>query len=214
MKKTFALIAALAFVPALVAAQTMAPKLNGHPTASEASFVATITTDLQARFPTPASAAKAHYIRFTDEDSVGAISYANQQWNSTDPAHPSQLWYDVNGNLIGADYSVLQADSAAAPKLWGVDPSRWEKIPAHIHYGVRGANGTTVYGGMHVPASGQATFADVVAAGKAKSTSDVRFVFTFPAIWDLQVWLIHNPNGAFAEKNPDLTPSPGAKMSM
>ena len=214
MKKFFALCAAMAFVPALAAAQAMAPKMDGHPTASEATFVATITTDLQARFPTPASAMHAHYIRFTDEDNTGAISYANEQWTSTDPAHPSQLWYDVNGRLIGADYSILQADSAAAPKLWGVDPSRWGKIGAHIHFGVRGPNGTTVYGGMRVPPSGQATFADVVAAGKAKSTSDVRFVFLFPAIWDLQVWLIPNPSGAFAEKNPNLTPSAGSKVSM
>jgi uncharacterized membrane protein YjjB (DUF3815 family) len=221
MKKFFVLCAALALVPALAAAQAMAPKLDGHPTAAEAAFVSTISTDLQARFPTTASAMRAHYIRFTDEDSTGAISYANRMWNSADPAHPSQLWYDANGHLIGADYSVLYVDSSNPPTLWGVDPSRWGKIGAHVHYGLVGPNGTTIYGGIGskgLEAVGAtvvtATAASLVAAGKAKKTSDVRFLFTFPAIWDLQVWLIPNPNGAFAEKNPNVTPTAGTKMQM
>jgi hypothetical protein len=215
MKNFFALVLALGFTSVAAGAQMASapPKLSGHPMASELAFVKAATTDLQARFPTTASANKAGYIRFTDEDDTGAISYANMKWTSADAAHPSQLWYDVNGHLIGADYSVLQADSPKAPSLWGIDPARWETIPAHVHYGLVGPNGTTTYGAMRATGTSP-TFSTVVAAGKAKKDSDVRFVFLFPAIWDLQVWLIRNPDGVFAEKNPDLKPSAGAKMSM
>jgi hypothetical protein len=223
MKKFFVLCATLALAPVLAGAQGMSPtpKPDEHAMGTEVAFVSTITNDLQTRFPTPASANRAGYVRFTDEDNTGAISYANRKWTSSDPAHPSQLWYDVYGRLIGADYSVLQSDSPTAPKLWGVDPGRWDLFRAHVHYGLVGPNGTTIYGGLgpkSLEAVGAtvdtATAATIVAAGKAKKTSDVRFLFTFPAIWDLQVWLIPNPNGAFAEKNPNVTPSSGAKMQM
>lgn len=98
-------------------------KLDGKPTATEAPFVDRISADLRSRFPTPESAIKAGYVRFTDEDDTGAISYANRQWNS-DEKHPSQLWYDVKGRLLGADFSVLKADSPEKPQLFNVDSSR------------------------------------------------------------------------------------------
>lgn len=77
------------------------------PTASEAAFVRTMQADLNARFPTAADAVKAGYVRYTNPDDTGAISYANRQWESADVAHPSQLWFDKNGKLLGADYSKL-----------------------------------------------------------------------------------------------------------
>src|SRR5580704_16697969 len=121
------------------------PTLNPQPQGTEIAFVTGIQKDLMARFPTAADAIKAGYFRFGNEDSDGAISYANLQWTSTDPQHPSQLWYDVKGRLLGADFSVLQSDSPSAPSLWGVQPARWVKFRAHIHYGLAGPNGTTVY---------------------------------------------------------------------
>src|SRR5580700_10296564 len=98
----FTLCAGFAFAAATPAP---APTLDPQPNASEATFVTGIQKDLMARFPTAADAIKAGYFRFTNEDSTGAISYANLQWQSADPQHPSQLWYDVNGNLLGADFS-------------------------------------------------------------------------------------------------------------
>jgi hypothetical protein len=44
-----------------------------------------------------------------------------------------------------------------------------------------------------------------------QSAADVAFVFKFPALWDLQVWLVPNPLGAFAEHNPTVIPSASAK---
>jgi len=229
----FAPAAALASGDALASASALAPAAaltqaapmatatpDGHPTAAEKAFVAQAMTALLAAYPTTASAMKAGYIRFTDEDDTGAISYANRKWTSTGASHPSQLWYDANGRLIGADYSVLQADSPKAPSLWGLDPSRWQTFDMHIHYGLVGPNGTT-YGAIG-PKSltslgldpSHPTPASIVAAGKAKSTKDVRFVFAFPAIWDVGIWLIPNPKGAFADANPNLKPSMPAKMNM
>jgi len=211
-RTAFALFACALWLAPAIAAADDEPKLSGKPLPTETAFVDKITQDLNARFPTPAAAEKAGYLRYGDEDETGAISYANREWTSADEAHPSQLWYDVKGRLLGADYSVPY-DAAKRPALFGVDPLRWQKFGAHVHYGLVGPNGTTVYG-----ATGAKTLAKVggsidhptadnlVAAGLAKKASDVRFVFTFPAIWDLEVWVIPNPDGAFAEKNPDVKP--------
>jgi len=195
-------------------AQTATPKPDGHPTAAEAPFVTGVSADLTHRFSTTAAAEKAGYIRYTNEDETGAISYANGQWTSADPKHPSQLWYDVHGRLLGADFSVLQKDSPQAPQLWSVQASRWFKIGAHVHYGLAQADGSVHYGEMRVAkytaAGGSAdavTVEGLVKAGVAKQASDVRFGFLFPAIWDMTVWVIPNPDGAFAEANPNVKPS-------
>jgi len=216
MIRTLVLSLAALFALGPVAASAAATPPN-EPTAAEKPFVDSVTADLVARFPTPESARAAGYLRFTDEDESGAISYANRQWTSADPKHPSQLWYDVKGRLLGADFSVPYTD--VRPKLFGVDPARWTKFGAHVHYGLIGPNGTT-YGAIGakaiVKAGGSAdhpTAAQLVAAGVTKKASDVRFVFAFPAIWDLQLWVIPNPSGAFAETDPEVKPS-NPKSSM
>jgi hypothetical protein len=192
------------------------------PNAAEAQFVAAIAVDLTKRFPTTAAAEKAGYKRYTNEDDTGAISYANLQWSSADPKHPSQLWYDAKGRLIGADFSVLQSASPSAPSLWGVDPSRWQKFGDHVHFVLKNADGTLNYdhaiGAKKYAAAGgdpaHPTADGLVKAGAVKSAGDVAWVFDFPAIWDMIVWVIPNPSGAFADKNPNVTPSAKTKSSM
>jgi hypothetical protein len=210
------LAGALLAAPAAARADTA---LTGQPTAAEQPFVTQATADLKARYPTAADAVKGGYIRYTDEDETGAISYANRVWTSADSAHPSQLWYDVKGKLLGADYSVPLTE--AAPTLWGVDPSRWQTFHAHVHYGLRGPAGMTTYGatGAQGMAKGGGTVDHptaqaLVGAGIAKRASDVKFVFAFPAIWDLQLWVVPNPMGAFAESNPNVKPAHGKAMNM
>jgi hypothetical protein len=210
-------VLALAAVPALAA--TPAPKatLSPVPQGTEVAFVQSIQKDLTARFPTAQDAVKAGYFRFGNEDEDGAISYANLQWQSSDPQHPSQLWYDVHGNLLGADFSVLQSGSPAPPKLWGVNYRRWVSFREHVHYILVGPNGTEMYGATSakkfVAAGGNADNPQpdtVVKMGKAKTVADVKRVFLFPSLWDLIVWVKPNPNGAFAGKNPLVTPSANA----
>jgi hypothetical protein len=196
------------------------------PTTAEATFLATIMRDLPARYPTPQAANKAGYVRFSNEDETGAISYANTKaWNSTDPDVPAQLWYDVNDRLIGADYSVRQADAPAGPALFGIDPKRFGKVGAHIHYVtcmvMHGETTTMSPGciyGKAVGAKKYATVGDVehptaqglVQLGVVKDAAAVKTVFLYPAIYDVSIWVVRNPLGQFAEHNPNVIPSPNA----
>lgn len=213
MNRKFGLLAlgAMLLAPSLARADD-----SGKPTATEAPFVATVIKELGARFPTPEAAIKAGYIRYTDEDATGAISYANRAWTSADAAHPSQLWYDVKGRLLGADYSQPQA--GGVPKLFELQASRWQTFGLHDHYGLAGPGGTTTYGATgpkKLTAIGadadNPKAADLVKLGLAKTAADVRFVFAFPAIYDVGVWVLPNPAGAFADKNPDVKPASPAK---
>jgi hypothetical protein len=235
MKKTvkhalLAMAMAMATSAAVHATATPTPAPTAAPpeTAGEVRFVASVTADLQERFATTAEAAAAGYFQYTPEDQTGAISWVNTRSWQSDKSHPSQLWYDVKGRLIGADFSVLQSGSAARPDIWGISSARWiDFSPAHVHFAIRTPSGLQ-YGGVGPKTFAKVggsvahpTAADIVALGKLKrwkvlgipaaaSTADVAFVFPFPAVWDLQVWLIPNPLGAFAEYNPNVKPSAAA----
>jgi hypothetical protein len=194
-------------------AQMMKSELSPHADAQEKKLIDEASHYLQSRYPTPEAAGKAGFIRFTPEDRTGAISWANLHWTSTDFEHPSQVWYDAHGRLIGVDYSVLQADHPQPPQMWGVDPRRWTTFHEHVHYGLRMPDGSVKFG-----ATSTAKFKDaggslasptkqtLVKMGIAKSPSDVAFVFLFPSIWDLEFWVIPNPNGRFADYNPNVKP--------
>ncbi|HEV7179213.1 MAG TPA: hypothetical protein VGN11_05045 [Candidatus Baltobacteraceae bacterium] len=182
------------------------------PQGAEVAFVSSLQKDLMTRFATAGDAENAGYFRYTKEDKSGSISYANLAWTSGDPQHPSQLWYDVNGKLLGADFSEPKTD--APPQLWGVSPQRWGTIRAHIHYVLSAADGKETYGATSaakfIAAGGNAgapKAETLVKMGVVKDESSVKHVFLFPAIWDLQVWVKQNPNGAFAEMNPLVIPS-------
>jgi len=208
-----AFAALAAFLLASPGAYADTAKLSPKPLASELAFVSGIQSDLMARFPTAASAEAAGYVRYTDEDETGAISYVNPaNLPNGDATHPSQLWYDVKGNLLGADFSVPW--TADRPKIWGVDPSRWDRFGAHVHYVYTDATGNKVYGKavgakQFAAAGGDLSKPDAATLqkmGAIKDASTVNYVFAFPKIWDLIVWVKTNPNGAFAEKNPLVIP--------
>lgn len=213
---------ALATIFALVAA---APKLSDKPVGAEVAFVQNVQKDLNSRFATPHDAEAAGYFRYNNEDKTGAISYVNvDQWNSTDPQHPSQLWYSASGKLLGADYSIPVANNSSCkgktpPNQWGVNPKRWFCVGGpHVHYITKMADGTLSYGhAVHGKAfttaggdlnSPQA--ATLVKMGAVKSADQVTKVFTFPGQWNLELWVTPNPNGAFAENNPLVHPSKNA----
>jgi flagellar basal body rod protein FlgC len=188
---------------------------HGSMSASETAFAKAIASDLMARYPTAADAEKAGYVRYTSEDDTGAISYANQQWQSADIRHPSQLWYDKNGNLLGADYSVLVGGSPSRPQLWGINPGRWVEFDGHIHWVTKDpASGQMTYDGWTPDKTFTAAGGSVdhpnastlVAMKKVASADQVVTIFHFPSIWDLIVWVKPNPKGAFADKNPNVQP--------
>lgn len=190
------------------------PTYSGPLSASEKAFVAAMQSDLQTRFATVAQAEAAGYVRYTSEDDTGAISYANQQWQSSDAHHPSQLWYDKHGQLLGADFSRLKT-SKAPPKLWGVNPGRWWEFDRHIHFVTRNPRTGKLTYDLYVAdddflnAGGSLTHprsATLVKMHQVKHAGDVVLIFSFPAVWDLIVWVRPNPKGAFAYKNPLVKP--------
>lgn len=190
------------------------PTYDGPISPPEAQFIQSIQNDLYNRFKHASDAEKAGYVRYTGVDETGAISYANRQWVS-DPTHPSQLWYDKDGNILGADFSVPRPNGEPRPHLWGIDPGRWVEFEGHVHYVLKDpVSGALSYdhwiwNSDFVAAGGSLAnpSADtVVSLGKAKSAADVVTIFEFPTIWDLIVWVKSNPDGAFAYKNPTVTP--------
>lgn len=218
MVKGIALVAFLTLFALAASAPALAdeqPTDRGPMNGSEKAFANAIAADLIARFPTAADAEKAGYVRYTSEDDTGAISYANMQWQSPDVRHPSQLWYDKNGRLLGADFSILVGGTPNRPRLWGIDPGRWWEFNGHVHWvSKNAATGAVVYDGW----AWDKSFADaggdpehpnastLVAMKKIPEAADVVTIFHFPAIWDLILWVAPNPNGAFAWKNPAVTP--------
>ncbi|HTX02682.1 MAG TPA: hypothetical protein VMD07_03290 [Candidatus Acidoferrales bacterium] len=196
-----------------VFAQMGEQKLSPHADAAERAFIARASRFVHKHYATTAAAARAGFVRFTNEDKSGAISWANQRWMSVDADHPSQVWYDASGRLIGVDYSVLQSDTTQPPNLWGINPARWSVFHAHIHYGLRLAGGMK-YGAVSTKRFSEAggsiaspTKQTLVDMGIAKNPSEVAFVFLFPSIWDVNFWVIPNPNGQFAELNPKIKPA-------
>jgi hypothetical protein len=191
---------ASAFVPALA---DEAPTFNGPLSPAETQFVESVKTDLLARYPHVSDAEKAGYVRYTAADDTGAISYANQHWNA-DPQHPSQLWYDASGNLMGADFSVPRPNGQPRPNIWGINPGRWFEFNGHVHY-VIVADGKSVYdqwvwnpdfvnagGNLEKPSADT-----LVKLGKVPSADYIKTIFEFPTQWDLIVWIQPHPSGPF-----------------
>lgn len=212
-KRSLPLFLAVIIAAAGVARADQNPTYSGPLSPVEAAFVKSIQADLMKRFPTAQDAEKAGYFRYTNADETGAISYTNLQWQSPDAAHPSQLWYDKNGNLLGADYSQL-VTSSTRPSIFGTNPGRLYEFDDHVHWVQKNPDGTLAYdkwvGAKRYKAAGgdpaHPTAAQLVAMGRVSSVSQVATVFDMPDIWDLIVWVKPNPNGAFAEKNPLVTP--------
>lgn len=207
-----AALAALLIFPQPARAADVPPK----PSEAEAKVVAAMSADLHKRFPTAKDAQRAGFVRYTNEDETGAISYARSaNVVSSDIKDPSQLWYDANGKLLGADYALLQAGHDTAPPMFGFDASRAHKVGAHVHYVLKNADGTHTYGkavgAAKYAAAGldpaKADAAGIVKAGAAKSVDEVAAVISFPALWDVTVWAVPNPDGAFADANPNVKPS-------
>ena len=186
------------------------------PQGTEVAFVTSIQKDLNARFPTPQAAEKAGYFRFGNEDEDGAISYANLKWQSGNPQEPSQLWYDVHGNLLGADFSVLQSGSPEPPAIWGVNYPALGVVPrAHPLHSRRTQRNRDLRRHERARSSPLPAATSTIRRRRRSSrwasprdAATVKRVFLFPSIWDLIVWVKPNPNGAFAERIRSSSPAP------
>ncbi len=199
-----ALVAAFCALSALARADE-GPSYAGPLAPSEAQFVQTVQRDLSARFPHVSDAEKAGYVRYTGIDNTGAISYANRQWTSN-PTHPSQLWYDKDGNLLGADFSVPRPHREPRPHLWGINPGRWYEFNGHVHYVVNNPQtGKKTYDQYiwdrdFVSAGGDLSNPSpqtVVKLGRVPNAKYVATIFEFPTLWDLIVWVKPHAPGRF-----------------
>lgn len=205
-KHTIALVAIAFFACAGFATADEIASCKGPLTASESAFVASVQKDIQARFPHAADAEKAGYVRYTKPDDTGAISYADQKWNA-DPTHPSQLWYDADGNLMGADFSVPRPNGEPRPTLWGVQACRWFEFNGHVHYIVKDpqtgklAYDMWIWNDDFTHAGGDLSHPSaqtLVKAGRIPDANIVTTIFEFPTQWDLIVWVKpHEPNALF-----------------
>jgi hypothetical protein len=216
------LCAALAIAPSVAGAQMAMPMATAPPTQApitpaEQTFYTSASATVGKLYPNPAAAEKAGYFRFNNEDRSGAISYENPKYfDSPDAGHPQQLWYDVNGRLLGGDWSQTVAAAPNGPTLFGLSAARFHKIPLHVHYAVKHADGTIEYGlfvrAADFTAAGldplHPTAADLVKLGKVTSADQVAFVFALLNNYDAQMWVIPNPAGQFADLNPNVKPSP------
>jgi len=221
-----AALAALVLAPLTASAQMSMPMAKPAPTAgptatpAEAAFLRELMTKVGATYPTAASAIAAGYTRYTNEDETGAISYVNPaNWNSVDVLHPSQLWYDVHGKLLGVDISELRtAADTTPPARFGLQPSRWIQEHAHVHYVLRNADGTMTYGKAistraYIAANGDVmhpTAEGMVKAGVKADAKNIVYVVAFPDIWDSVIWVVKDPLGQWADANPAVIPSKNA----
>lgn len=205
-----------ALIPARTLAQPAPPPPQAPLTPTEQSFYEQASAIVRRLYPTPASAERVGYFQYTNEDRTGAISYENVLYFDTpDMAHPQQLWYDVNGRLIGGDWSQKASSAPNGPTLFGLQRSRFHHIPLHVHFGLRQPDGSIRYGLYVTAADYRAQVGDpldanpegLVKMGKATSPDQVAFVFPLLENYDAQMWVIPNPAGQFADANPNVKPS-------
>jgi hypothetical protein len=208
----FILMTSIAVAPFAARAQTAPAPL----TPAEHAVYVRAASVLHRLYPTPAAAIKAGWFRYNNEDDSGAISYINPKFFETpDAEHPQQLWYDVNGKLLGGDFSQTVAAHPNGPTLFGIAPKHFGHVLLHDHYALRHADGTIEYG-LFVAASDftaakldplHPTADDLVKLGKVQRAADVVFIFANLNNYDATMWLIPNPAGQFEDKNPSIKPS-------
>jgi len=177
---------------------------------SEKAFVTKASATLNNEYPTTATAKSAGFILLYDSiDDDNTYDWTNMTFTGITPEHPNFLWYDRHGNLAGVDWEFPAAGQASAPQLaaFPVSAARWVKIPEHVHYAYT-MNGKMKYGVTKAtPALRTGTItADELRSNGAKLPKDATLVWAMyhPAVWDLAMWTVPNPSGAFADKNPNV----------
>jgi hypothetical protein len=201
-----ALVAALAFAATDAAIAASSPAL----TSSEKAFVAKTSSALTAKYPSEATAKSAGFTPLFDTiGSDNTYDWTNMSFTGVTPDHPNFLWYDRRGHLAGADWEFPTTAHAPPPQLaaFPVRSARWVEIPEHVHYAYT-INGKTKYGVAKATAelrTGTIT-ATMLRANGAKLPKDATLLWAMyhPAVWDLAMWIVPNPNGPFADKNPNV----------
>lgn len=190
-----------------MAKATPAPK----PNATEAAFIAGVTSALQQRYPTTSQARAAGYYQMTKMEKDGTVIWFNDDWGKgVSKDAPNFLWFDKGGRLVGLDYQYAVADYPQHPgaDVYPVMAGRWSTIDAHMHFAYKLPDGTVVRRGAEAlkgvttdPTAAQLTAAKLLPPG-----ATLLWAHYHPKSWDLGFWLVPNPNGAFADLNPLVKP--------
>ncbi|HVA38833.1 MAG TPA: hypothetical protein VNJ51_14595 [Candidatus Dormibacteraeota bacterium] len=205
LRSLAAALAAVVFGGVLLAA---APARAADTTPAEAAFVARVAKALLAAYPTAVQAEKAGYVQTTGVDEDGTAIYFDHDFAHVSALHPNFLWYDRQGKLVGLDYEYPQANYPKTPtSLYPVAASRWTVVHEHVHFAYRiGAGpvhlrGARAYPNLRTP---HITAADLAADHLLPAGATMVWAYHHPTCWDLGFWLVPNPNGPFAEANPDV----------
>jgi hypothetical protein len=207
----FITVLASAFVGSQLTSAS-ADKLPPKPNAAEASYIATVTKALQAKYPTAHTAVAGGYYQMTRLGRDGTSIWFNDKWdNDVSKFEPNFLWYDKNGKLVGLDYQYLTSSHPKPPgkDIYPVMGSRWTTIPAHMHFAYKLPDGTIKRRGAElVPKlhSEMPTAAELRAAKLLPAKATLLWAHVHPKSWDLGFWLVPNPNGVFADLNPLVKP--------
>ena len=205
------LAAAITTMTPAHAPMTMAtPAMQPKPTAAESAFVSTVSAALLAKYPTAKNAEAAGYVRLTrlsPEDHT--YVYTTMTYDKIDRLHPNFLWYDRKGKLVGLDYEYPKWAWPKIPSMtaYPVAASRWVTIEQHMHYAYRiGSGPVQTHGARALPnlQKDPITAEDLKADKMLPPGATLVWAHFHPACWDLGFWLVPNPNGAFADLNPNV----------
>jgi hypothetical protein len=201
------LLAALAFAMTGAAFAATSPPLTDE----EKAFVAKSSAAVNAKYPTTETAKSAGYgLLLGSIGDDNTYDWTNFGFANVTPDHPNFLWYDRHGNIAGVDWEFPKGSSTSAPQLaaFPVRAARWVAIPEHVHYAYT-VNGTVKYGVIKAtPALRSAKMIDAQLlqsnGGKLPKGAKLNWAMYHPAVWDLAMWTVPNPDGAFADKNPNV----------
>ena len=179
-------------------------------TSAEKAFVTKASATLNAKYPDTATAKSAGFGLL--EGSIGddnTYNWTDMSFSNVMLDRPNFLWYDRRGHLAGVDWEFPKGTTTSAPQLaaFPVTAARWVSIPEHVHFAYT-VDGVMKYGaGKATPAERTGTLtAQILRANGAKLPANAKLVWAMyhPAVWDLAMWTVPNPNGAFADKNPNV----------
>ena len=180
---------------------------GGHapPNPSEQTFVAKVSALLNAEYPTRVAAERAGYMALSDKlDSDNTYNLSDMQFTNVTLAHPNFLWFDRTGKLVGTDYEFPKSLYSKPPAAFSVDASRWTSIDEHVHLAYS-LDGKTVYAEHPVKDNLRKPViaaSDLRADGLLPDGATLTWATYHPAAWDLAIWVVPNPEGAFADDNP------------
>jgi len=208
MLHRLSIVTLLAALASLASFQSASAALSHKATAREANFIASVTPSLMARYATADKAVAGGYFRMTALSPYDNTSiYFNMTYTKLDPMHPNFLWYDRNGKLAGLDYEYAVSAWPKPPgaSTYPVLSGRWVIIDPHFHFAYRDASGKVVMHGTRLRPNitgDPITAAQLRADGLLPRGATLLWAHYHPKAWDLGFWLVPDPLGAFADKDP------------